>query len=332
MRPRRPPAALRVGLVFLTLAPPALTGPRVAEAQAFEAVGTRALGMGGAFVAVADDATASYWNPAGLINVFFSALVDVQRVDARVGSDASGRTTSEELTTFASMATSSFGLSYYRLRAWQVGRSAGTAPLRSLVTQHLGAAVVQPIAPGVTLATVIKVVRGTLAAGVGDGAAGVGALVDLAAGLDGRTTNRFDLDAGLLVGPGRWQIGLVARNLRQPEFVAADDLVVRLDRQVRVGASLRPTASLVVAVDADLTTSETVAGSRRVVAAGAEQQLGRLRVRGGGRLNLEAETPELVGSVGLSLELLETLWLDGQATGGRDDGDRGWGISTRLSY
>jgi hypothetical protein len=32
-------------------------------------VGARALGMGGAFVAVADDATAGYWNPAGLIFV-----------------------------------------------------------------------------------------------------------------------------------------------------------------------------------------------------------------------------------------------------------------------
>ncbi len=29
-------------------------------------VGARALGMGGAFVAIADDATAAYWNPAGL--------------------------------------------------------------------------------------------------------------------------------------------------------------------------------------------------------------------------------------------------------------------------
>src|SRR5579872_2550899 len=29
-------------------------------------VGARALGMGGAFVAVADDATSAYWNPAGL--------------------------------------------------------------------------------------------------------------------------------------------------------------------------------------------------------------------------------------------------------------------------
>src|SRR5262245_19879932 len=37
-----------------------------AAAQTAEVVGTRALGMGGAFVAVADDPTAVYWNPAGL--------------------------------------------------------------------------------------------------------------------------------------------------------------------------------------------------------------------------------------------------------------------------
>ena len=37
-----------------------------AAAQTAEVVGTRALGMGGAFVAVADDPSAVYWNPAGL--------------------------------------------------------------------------------------------------------------------------------------------------------------------------------------------------------------------------------------------------------------------------
>ena len=30
-------------------------------------VGARALGMGGAFVSLADDATAAYWNPAGIV-------------------------------------------------------------------------------------------------------------------------------------------------------------------------------------------------------------------------------------------------------------------------
>lgn len=40
-------------------------------------VGARALGMGSAFVAIADDATATYWNPAGLTDVkkhSFSAM------------------------------------------------------------------------------------------------------------------------------------------------------------------------------------------------------------------------------------------------------------------
>ena len=45
--------------VVLTLAT-----ARVAAAQGD--VGTRASGMAGAFVAVADDATAVYWNPAGV--------------------------------------------------------------------------------------------------------------------------------------------------------------------------------------------------------------------------------------------------------------------------
>src|SRR5689334_1293811 len=44
-----------------------LAFPRGASAQEVaETVGSRALGMGGAFVAVSDDAMAVYWNPAGL--------------------------------------------------------------------------------------------------------------------------------------------------------------------------------------------------------------------------------------------------------------------------
>src|SRR5687767_15801609 len=45
--------------VLLTLVSPA-------GAQTVEAVGSRALGMGGAFVAVANDSSATWWNPAGL--------------------------------------------------------------------------------------------------------------------------------------------------------------------------------------------------------------------------------------------------------------------------
>ena len=53
-------------------------------------VGARALGMGGAFVAVADDATATYWNPAGLTKVkkhSFSAMYsDTLAPETEVGS------------------------------------------------------------------------------------------------------------------------------------------------------------------------------------------------------------------------------------------------------
>jgi len=38
-------------------------------------VGGRALGMGGAYVAIADDATATYWNPAGLSQISSQELV-----------------------------------------------------------------------------------------------------------------------------------------------------------------------------------------------------------------------------------------------------------------
>ena len=72
------------------------------NAQPFETVGVRALGMGGAFVAVADDATANYWNPAGLTDLFFSAVLEVQRTDTRLSPDPFLREGTRDGTTFVS--------------------------------------------------------------------------------------------------------------------------------------------------------------------------------------------------------------------------------------
>ena len=307
------------------------------NAQVFETVGVRALGMGGAFVAVADDATGNYWNPAGLADVFFSHVLEAQRTDTRLNADPLRREGTSDLTTFAALASPTLGLSYYRLRSWQVDRVAeetgpefAAASLTSLVTQHVGITVVQPLGPGVTVATVLKAVRGTAAGGSGGGTAPIRALFDQASELAGRSTTRLDLDVGVMVGVGGIRVGLVARNLREPEFPTTTAAAARLARQFRAGLSLRPRESLVVAADVDLVVTDTVAGPRRAVAVGAEQRVGWLMVRAGGRVNIEAERPELVGALGLSLELLSGFWLDGQVTGGRDDGDRGWGVSARL--
>ena len=59
----------KVELVLLVVASPLWAANESAgSAWAFltTGIGARAMGMGGAFVAVADDATAAYWNPAGL--------------------------------------------------------------------------------------------------------------------------------------------------------------------------------------------------------------------------------------------------------------------------
>src|SRR5881296_635516 len=38
-------------------------------------VGARAIGMGGSFTAVADDATAPYWNPAGMVYLPYREVI-----------------------------------------------------------------------------------------------------------------------------------------------------------------------------------------------------------------------------------------------------------------
>src|SRR5882762_8614725 len=46
-------------------------------AQTTDTIGVRAQGMGGAFTAVADDATASWWNPSGMAGgAYFNALLE----------------------------------------------------------------------------------------------------------------------------------------------------------------------------------------------------------------------------------------------------------------
>src|SRR6185295_127399 len=96
------------------------SAPLVAHAQANDTVGTRAQGMAGAFTAVADDATATWWNPAGLASgAYFNAIVE-GGTHHEPGSDRNA--TGAPVPAWSadnravSLAFPALGLSYYRLQ------------------------------------------------------------------------------------------------------------------------------------------------------------------------------------------------------------------------
>src|ERR1700676_2508502 len=84
------------------------------SAQTFDQVGERAQGMGGAFVAVADDASAIYWNPAGLANIYaFDAQMSLSHLGHLAGTAGVTDSTHASL---LGVAVPAIGVGYYRVR------------------------------------------------------------------------------------------------------------------------------------------------------------------------------------------------------------------------
>src|SRR5687768_569351 len=148
---------MRIIALFALFLP--LTLPLSLHAQDFGGVGARAEGMGGAFVAVADDASAVYWNPAGIAT---GATFDLQVSRGRDSNDSN---------ILIGAVLPVLGASYYRIREVtglptvsdspdrQNGGS-GEVQLRTLTTTNFGVTVVQTVAPGVVVGTTARVVRG----------------------------------------------------------------------------------------------------------------------------------------------------------------------------
>jgi hypothetical protein len=276
-----------------------------AAAQTAEVVGTRALGMGGAFVAVADDPSAVYWNPAGLPRMGVINLgVDWQSFET-------GRGAAEGSSALVALTTPPLGVSYLRLR--QTPRLGA-----SLVTHNIGASLVQSIGERIDVATTIKFVRGEASA----------------ANLPGKGSNTVDLDVAAMVTLGRGvRAGLSVRNLREPEFdTLMDGVALTLERQARAGVAWHGESSI-VAVDVDLLETESVLGPRRHVAIGGEQWFASRRVaaRAGFRLNT-TENAFPTGAAGVTVRLTSSIFADAQITRGASERDRGWGIALRYAY
>ena len=331
--------------VLLTLAIPVQ-----APAQIVEAVGSRALGMGGAFVAVANDSSATWWNPGGLGGGPFLDFAIARAVTERNQQLPARR----DRASWLAVGSPPFGFSYYRLRITEVAPSdptepgdggredgQGGVPVRSLSATQLGLTVVQTLLTGVHVGTTVKYVRGTARSGVGDPLVAVDDLLDYGDDLDGgETHNRFDLDIGVHATGGPVSVGAVVRNLLEPEF-GFEGLEgtepLRLPRQVRIGVafdgSKMGAVPLTVAFDADVQRYATVSGDRRVIAIGAEQWLfrKRLAVRGGGRFNTVG-AEERAATAGVSVLLRSKVYLDGHLVRGGVADEQGWGVATRVSF
>src|SRR5689334_18656696 len=101
--------------------------PTLASAQPFESIGVRAQGLAGAFVAVADDATASWWNPAGLATGAYLSAV-VERGQTTEPDDPPAQGPARRVTpTSVAVAFPALGFSYYRLRISEIAGTGSTA-------------------------------------------------------------------------------------------------------------------------------------------------------------------------------------------------------------
>lgn len=325
--------------------------PCPAAAQAIDVVGARAAGMGGAFVGVADDGSATYWNPAGLAGgSYFSLVLDGGADRAVPDGSTRGR---KQSSFFLGAVIPALGLTYYRLQRTFAApfdllvpidgvsssrNLTGEGPVRrdSLVTHHAGITLVQTVLPNVAVGATLKLVHGVARSEA------VG-FVSADEGLDretpqGRGDNQFDADLGVMATVGSLKAGVTVRNVREPSFtVPQGDRSLKLQRQARAGASYALNAAWLVAGDVDLLETDDAFGARRDVALGVEGRLARrLTARSGLRVNGAAsgedDGSDRAFALGASFAVTASVLIDGAAVKGGDRAGRGWRVAARFVY
>jgi len=278
-----------------------------ASAQTTDLVGVRALGMGGAFTAVADDATASWWNPAGLASgAYVSAILEYAHPEDGPGEGLRG----------VSLAFPALGLSYYRLpRPPSSSASIDTDPGSREDEGSLsvfGATVGQSLGRHLVIGSTVKVLNAN----------------DIETGLD----------IGAMAAFGRARFGLMVRNVTEPDFVSTEGAFT-LRRHARAGAAFTVTPRKVIgaatmSIDADLVKSDTRFGDDRRVAIGGEVWTSRrnLGFRGGASRSTLGER-RTAFSGGVSGAFRTGMFVDAYVTAaGTDESRDGWGLAFRVTF
>jgi hypothetical protein len=318
--------------------------PSMAAAQAEPPAGVRPTAMGGAFVAVADDASAVFWNPAGLASgSYFSLAVDDNRLQTPDGTSVPHGRSAFML----AIGTPAFGVSYLSTTVVRAAEfvTPGSAPGRNtegvirverLAARHIGATVVQSVTRNLAVGATLRLVRGSASTGliVAADAAAFDAFEEL---FPRKATTKFDADLGIMLAGTGAKAGIAVRNLIEPAFSTPDGTSIALQRRVRGGVSLLVRQTVTVAADVDLTKASTSLGKWRDVAIGAEARpLRRAWVRGGIHWNAaggdSSSGAAPVASLGASYTVYGSILADGQVSVGSENGDRGWGIGLRFVF
>lgn len=277
-----------------------------ARAQSSDVVGVRALGMSGAFTAVADDSTATWWNPAGLAaGSYFSAMLEYAHPEGGEGDGLRG----------ISIAFPALGLSYYHLprsSTASIGSDVGSRQDEGSLSVF-GATVGQSFGRHLVVGSTIKVLHAD----------------------DDYETG---LDIGAMAAFGPAKLGLMVRNVTEPQFGEGLQ-VFTVRRHARAGGSFTGTTggvigSVTLSFDADLMDVPTLIGDERRLAVGGEVWLrGRyLGFRGGA--SRSAVGPERSAySGGASVAMRKALFVDTFLTaGGSDESRDGWGLAFRVTF
>ncbi len=331
-----------VSLLLAMLAVLGTGGSAAAQAP----LGTRAAGMAGAFVGVADDASAVYWNPAGLATgAILSAVVNMG--DELTAPDDPQTAAGERHTgTMVAFSLPPIGVAYYRHGAYgngaatpavvgQVDREEVGRSVQALMTSTLAVSLLHSVTPWLVVGVTPKAVWGSFATGTSR-ALRASAALDDAVDLDRRGSTEFDVDAGVMLAYAHLRVGVVGRNLSTAAFEADDGTEIELVRETRAGIAWGSgwpgNSFLVVSVDGDIESRPTPFGDRRDLAAGVETWwMGRrLGVRGGIRRSTIGEARGAVAA-GVSAGITASMMIEAHvATGDRNE--RGWSVGARMGF
>src|SRR3954452_6041468 len=299
-------SALRTLLIGTTLS--ILASP-AARAQTTDVVGIRAQGMGGAFTAVADDATAWWWNPGGLAGgPFLNGLIEFARPNTSTSESVRG----------LSVAYPALGFTYYRLPLRQIRISASTESSAinrqddEAALRVYGVTVAQSFGSHLVVGTTVKVLHSN------------------------DTNVTFDVGVMSTFGPVR--AGVTMHDVTEPSF-GSGLTAFTLDRTARLGVALTSgkraaIGSATLSFDADLTTThDPLFGDDRRMALGGEawSKGNRVGLRGGVNWNRAADQgAEFSG--GLSFLVRSGSFVDAYLVGGDETVRHGWGLGLRVTF